>query len=203
MKSFGNIVTPYKKAKYDIALNVCTSIEEIDPSVPTLIVGLERARSTIKGFNILKKHYPDQNIWWTYLRTERGDEYETDLESFYKTLLSEATGQHEYRFVDVLRLGYTQTKKLLKYIRGGAPKWWFNDRGVFLFLYDRNHKVVYGLSLSTCRYCGINPDKILWRISSNPANISLKGFKSIPYSIRRRYGDALDNYFPLLEYFRC
>lgn len=201
MKFFGNIVTPYKKAKYDFPLKVCASMDSIDPSLPTLVVGLEQARQSIPSFSILRKHYPDQNVWWTYMRTERGNEYEEDLDKFYQILLEEAVKGAEYRFIDLVKLGYEGAKRLIRYMNGPALKKWYNDRGVFLFVYDVKRKVTYGLSLSTCRYCGINTDKLLYKLERNPRNFKVWNFKAIPYGIRKRFGDNLDKYFPLLEYF--
>lgn len=203
MKEFGNIVCENKSVNTYLRLQRYTDLSEVkDRSLPTIIIGWDKANDSIQNANILKKWYPEQNLGWTFSRTERGSDHQRDLDAFCDFVLDGIVSDCTYRQIDVIRLGYSDVKKLLKFIDNPSPKYVYIDRGQFMFIYSRTHKRTYGLSLSTCRYCGINVDRIIRRVFSNPFNEKVNNLSTIPYSIKSKLGDALHLYFPLLEYFR-
>ena len=54
-KVLANVITDLTRIKFDIKVNKCKSMDEIDKSLPTLIIGYKKAKKYIKDFNILKK----------------------------------------------------------------------------------------------------------------------------------------------------
>lgn len=202
MKCFGNIVCENGTAK--TYLNFChfSDINEVrDRSLPTLIIGWEKAKKSIKNVSILKKWYPEQNIGWTFSKTERGCDYEQDIVAFCDKVLNDIISQNSYCQVDVMRISLDKAKKFIRFIDNPTPKLVYIDRGKFMFIYSQQYKRVYGISLTTCKYCGLSPKKITDRVFSNPTNKRVTNFSKIPYVLRSKLGDSLHLYFSVLEYF--
>ena len=62
-------------------------ISEADPTKPILYIGYKKAKS-IEGYkNILEKKI-NNNIFWTFKKTESRSDYEIDLEKFYKYIIN-------------------------------------------------------------------------------------------------------------------
>lgn len=202
MKEFGNIVCDGTSAKPYLRLRKYSDVSEIeDRSLPTIVVGWNKAKENIKEVNILQKWYPEQNIGWTFSRTERGSDHQRDMTTFCDNLLKNVVSPSTYRQVDVMRMSFNEVRKFIQFIDSPLPKYVFIDRGQFMFVYSIRHKRTYGISLSTCRYCGINIDRLIKRVFSNPANQKVNNLSPIPYNLKSKLGDSLHLYFPLLEYF--
>ena len=58
-KYIGNIVAN-QKYKVDSCFKKCQTLSEIDETLPTLIIGLQNAKNSIKDFKILVKKYTGQ-----------------------------------------------------------------------------------------------------------------------------------------------
>ena len=86
-----NIVTNLKRISFNFNYKKCKTLEEIDKSLPTLIIGYNEAKQMINGFNILKKDYPEQRVWWTFSKTEKRTDYDKDIEGYYNVLINEMT----------------------------------------------------------------------------------------------------------------
>lgn len=202
-KPIANIVTDTLKARFDIKVNKCKSMEEADKSLPTLIIGLENAKKYIEGFNILQKEYKEQKIWWTFLRTERMTDYQEDLQSFYNIAIRYAVENVNYEYVDVLECSYKRTKSILKYLfTSNDEKFGYIDNNNnFIFIYSKKYSKIWGFSLSTMRFYGIKEETID-RIIKKAHNIEImKDFSSIPYKVRRIVGDKLHHNIILYSYF--
>lgn len=172
-----------------------------DRSLPTIVVGWAEAKKCIPEVNILQKWYPELNVGWIFSRTERSVDSQNDMTAFCDWILKRTLSDCSYRLVDVVNITRSDVKKFIKFVDNPSPKYIFVDRNNFLFIYSRKHKRTYGISLSTCRYCGINSDKVVDRVCSNPANERLRSLSAIPKTVRQRLGDNLHQYFPILEYF--
>lgn len=202
-KPIANIVTDTLKTRFDIKVNKCKSLEEIDKSLPTLIIGLGNAKKYINDFNILKKEYKEQKIWWTFLRTERMTDYQEDLQSFYETAIKYAVESIDYEYVDILDCGYKRSKNILKYLFASNDEkiGYIDNNGSFLFIYSRKYKKIWGFSLSTMKFYGINESSINKTIK-NIRNIDIiNDFSTIPYKVRRIVGDKIHHNIILYGYF--
>lgn len=203
MKPFGNIICNIN-GQPDTFLNLkryATLKEVEDKSIPTIIIGWEKAKKNISGINILQKWYPEQNVGWTFSKTERGADYQKDIVTFCEWVLNNVISKSTYKYVDVINMTFEETKKFIRFIKSDIPKFVFSDRGKFLFVHSRKHNRTYGLSLTTCSYIGIDKNKIINRILDNPYNNRVENFSAIPYTLRSKLGDKLHLYFSLLEYF--
>ena len=182
MSYIGNIVTT-SSIDWDY-LKKCHDISEADPSVPTLIVGIERAKALIREFNILNHTY-DNNIFWTYGKRERRDEYDEAIKSFIKTCVSKICEPVTYEFLDFIDFDKEKLKKFCEYINNDTYKILYNDYNRTLFIYDTVSKKVYGISLQLLEYIGRDKYKFLKWVSNSKGNILLTDMKFIPKDIIR------------------
>lgn len=200
-KKLANIVTTSTKVKFDLPVNKCKDLSCMDENLPTLIIGYELAKKYIDNFNILKKYYPKQNIYWTFKRTERGVDYESDLKDFYGTVIKEYCSKNEYKLIDFYKTTYTIAKKMINFAKSEDKKRIFNENNKFLYVYCEKYKIVFGFSLSTSKFFGINPSKIIKLFKNNPNNEFIYDFTEIPTEIKYIVGEKIDKYLTLYDYF--
>jgi hypothetical protein len=171
-KYIGNIVTGYSKDKFPKFFNVVKSFDEVDNSVPTLIVGLESAREKIEGFSIIKKSYSSGMLCWTYKKTERKYDFDRDTDAFYRKCLEKVLSDVEYRYLNIPSYRYSELKRIYSWVKGKTKKLCFLTRDSnFLFIYDTGRKMVFGLSLTLFEYMGVNRKKIVSLVGRNRNNI--------------------------------
>lgn len=200
-KTLANIITSSAKIKFNLPVNKCKDMSCVDDSLPTLIIGYETAKQYIEDFNILKKFYPKQNLHWTFKRTERGVDYETDLQEFYKTVITEYCDKIKYQLVEFYGIGLSMAKKLIIYAKSDDKKLIFNENNRFLYVYSEKYKTVFGFSLSTSKFFGIKPQKIVKLFKSNTNNQFVYDFTNIPYEVKLVIGEKIDKYMTLYDYF--
>ena len=182
MSYIGNIVTT-SNIDWDY-LKKCHDISDVDPSIPTLIVGMEKAKALIREFNILNHSY-DNNIYWSYGKRERRDEYDRATKAFIKTCVDRVCEPITYEFLDFIDFDNDKLRKLCEYINNETYKILYNDYNRTLFIYDTFEKKVYGISLSLLEYIGCDKYKFLKWINSTKGNTVITDMKSIPKDISR------------------
>lgn len=198
-----NIVTSSSKIKFDLPINRCKSIDEVDKSLPTLVIGYDLAKKSINNFNILKKHEKGTNIYWTFKRNERGVDYEDDLNGFYKTVVMDYCEKIKYFPLNVYHLRYNSIKKLINFITNNdGEKLFYIENNRFLYIYDKKSCNSFGFSLSTAKYFGVSPSKVINLVKSNENNRLITDFSNIPYDIKYIIGEKIDKYLALYDYFR-
>lgn len=201
-KYIGNIVVSSPNYKIDNYFRKCTSISNIDNDLPTLILGLGKAKETITDFNILKKSYKNDMLWWTFSKNEKRSEYDDDLENFRKICINIIINNIKYYNINIINLNYNSIKKLIKYINNKNKKIYYNEYNKFLFVYDIGKtKNIYGFSLNTAEFLGVKKQKILNLISSNESNVEIKDFHLIPNNIKKFIADEIPFEMAVLEYF--
>lgn len=196
-----NIITSSSKLNFDLPINKCRDISCRDEKLPTLIIGYDLAKKYINGFNILKKFYPDQNLYWTFKRTERGMDYENDLKEFYTTVITDFCDRNKYTFIDFIKINFETAKKLIKFAKSDEKKLIFNENNRFLYVYCEKYSTVFGFSLSTSNFFGISHKKILKLFNGNENNEFIYDFTNIPYTIKHIVGEKIDKYMVLNKYF--
>lgn len=196
-----NIVTSSTKIKFDLPINRCKTINDIDKSLPTLIIGYEMAKKNVDKFNILNKHNEGTNIYWTFKRNERGVDYEDDLKEFYKTVVLDFCDKIEYHLLDFYKLSKTTVKKLIKFAKSDDEKLIYVENNRFLYVYSERYNTVFGFSLSTAKFFGLNPSKIVNLFKNNDKNHFITDFSNIPYEIKYIIGEKIDKYLALYDYF--
>ncbi|MCD8207230.1 MAG: hypothetical protein LUD72_04750 [Bacteroidales bacterium] len=191
MIKFGNILTESETFTTEDFLNVCHTREELDESLPTLVIGLELARRTIDGFDIRTKDYPEQNLCWTFKRVERQADFREDLENFTKRCILSLMDGIGYYYANVMTMSYSTARRFVSYLRNDEPKDIYIDRNRFAFIYAPERAEIYGLSLTTCEYLGIPKNKVKERLFANPFNARIREFSNIPNTVRRTVLETL------------
>lgn len=200
-KAIANIISTSSKIDFDFKYNKCKSLEEIDHSLPTLIVGYDTAKRYIKNFRILKKHYPEQRIWWTFMKTEKRVDYDKDINDFHNIIIDEITKGVEYSLIDVINFTKEEKENIWNMLMSDKDKVVYNYYNKFLFIYNKEEKKVYGLPLTTCRFIGKNTDKIIDKMKNNVNNEFVYDFSNIPSEIRRKLETNIHYLVVLNEYF--
>lgn len=201
MKPLANIVTTLSRLKFKLPINKCSDISEVDMDLPTLIIGYELSKSIIQNFNILKKSYLDGRILWTFNKNEKAVDYEDDLENFFKLSINRFIDNIDYKFIDVITLGFTNAKKLINYIVSPSEKFVFIENNEFIYVYGKEYKVVFGFSLKMAKFLGINIERIISLIKSNKNNRIIRDFSIISNDVKEIIGYKFDKYLALYEYF--
>lgn len=196
-----NIVTTSTKIKFDLPINRCKTLEDTDKSLPTLIIGYEMAKKSVDNFNILEKHTKGTNIYWTFKRNERGVDYEGDLKAFYKTVVLDFCEEVKYQLLNFFTLNIKTVKKLINFAKSDDKKLIYVENNRFLYVYCEKYNTVLGFSLSTAKFFGINPSKIVKLFKNNANNRFISDFSIIPYEIKYIIGEKIDKYLALYEYF--
>lgn len=200
-KSIANIITNANKVDFDYKFNKCKTLEEIDTSLPTLIIGLENAKKYIKDFNILKKEYIEQNLWWTFKKTEKRAIYDIDIVNFNNMVIDFLVKDVKYSLIDIVNLDKTKKYKVIKYLLSNEDKLLYNYFNKFLFIYSSEHKIVWGISLTTLRYCGIDTNKLLGKIYKNKNNRQIIDIDVIPLSVKKITYNDIHKQVALYDYF--
>lgn len=199
MKKIANILTTNNRLELGEAYNICRCNDCLDDTLPTLIIGYDNAESIIKDFNILKKDYPEQNLFWTYKKNEKRDEHDSDLKRFCQMVLRNKANEAKYEYIDIINMGYRRISKLIRYIDGNDEKKILFLKG-FAFIYSERYKMIWGLSLSLCEFLGVKKSKIINRIKKNKNN-SIIDFKTIPTDIKKSVGNNIHWLLPLYDYY--
>lgn len=185
MKYIGNIVTD-KKVNFDSLINKCKSYNDIDTSVPTLIIGWNNVKSIFPNASILDKEI-NPNIFWTFGRTERRVDYERDINSFYLYCIKNISLHIKYNFFNVTTTTYSKCKRLINFINSGTLKTIYIHDDCFIFILFGNN--VIGISLNDIDYLNIKKEKILNIINKNSNNHVIDNDNFLSIRMRRIIGE--------------
>lgn len=198
MQKLGNIVTTAKKNNYSEIFNVVNSIDKCITDLPILVVGWKLMKSLFPDANILNKEY--NGVKWTFTKTERRCEYEEDIIEFYNYSILESMKSINYIYVNPLTFTLTKIKKMINFFKSSQEKILFLTRDSrFLFVYSKEYKTVFGVSLSTIEYMGISKKKILKLIKNGEL---IKNLDFIDSDIRRKIGVKTHYILPMYSYFK-
>jgi hypothetical protein len=155
----GNIVCK-DEIKVSEIFKVVKSINDIDKTLPTLIVGFDLICELYPDFDILEFKV-DTNHYWTFKRTEKRDKYEEDLSKFTHVVYSKLINNIKYLHIDFLLHKPKQLKRILRKILSAEKviSVQYKDN-VFIYL----ENLIFGLDLEMLRYMRFNVDKLLSKI---------------------------------------
>ena len=86
MKQIGIIFSEKIFKKVPPYIQVTDDMSLLDSDLPKLIIGLELSKRHIDNFSIIEKKAND-NLYWTFKKTEKRNDYEKDLNNFYKEVI--------------------------------------------------------------------------------------------------------------------
>lgn len=160
--NIGNIVC---NTKIEIEnFNVFNNLERINNELPTLIVGRKLCKELLgEGISIIHKKI-NTKLFWTFDKTERKSEFESDLEIF-KELCFESFGDNiPYVYLDIIygsrKINYRIIKKILSLKK---PFIYFSENDM-VYIYGEN--IIFGVDLNVLEYFDGKKEKIKERIKS-------------------------------------
>ena len=169
MKILGYVVSKSRiKNKVDY-ISYVSDFESVEKDKPCLIVGLSDARKIASDkFSILRKRI-DDNLFWTFGRTEKRDEFEVDLNRFYEFVLNNNINNIKYIYLNLLNITYSVLKRLYVFCNSSERKYIYiwND---MVYILCRDNSVI-GFSLRMLKYIGYDTDKIISKLKSNKYNV--------------------------------
>ena len=183
MQVLGYIVTSSRlKTKYEF-ISVVKDISMVEEGKPYLVIGLSEAKKIASDkFSILNKSL-ENNGYWTFGRTERRDEYESDLNVFYNKVITDNIDKIKYIYINILYINFNLLKRLLTLCYNKDKKYIYIWNDMIYVLCSRN--TVIGISLAIMKYMQYDANKIIKRIKSNPNNIICENDGCISTKIRR------------------
>jgi len=145
----GNVVCE-RYIKIDKNFNLIKSTNEIVEDLPTLIVGLDNAKSFTDKISYLDRKI-DTNTFWTFTRLEKRDLFEEDLFYFIKFSYDELLKSAKFKFIDLILSDSDEINKVFNEIN-------INDN-VITFSYENMvytyvNNMIYGFDLRQVDYIG-------------------------------------------------
>lgn len=166
MEALGYIISSRKIKDLLDGIEIVNKVDNVPNNMPYLIVGLNEAKKNIQNFNILN-HQISNNSFWTFGKTERRNDYENDINNFYKYIINNIINNIKYYYVNILTIKYNKIKKLLLLLKSSKDKYIYISNGM-IYIYTNGY--VLGLSLKIIKYCGIKEEKILKFLQKNNFN---------------------------------
>lgn len=196
----GNIVDSNDKALYDVIFNKVSSYDKADLSLPTLVIGMDSAKSVMPTFSILNRDMGD--IKWTFTKKERRFENSEDLKEFKSYCINKFCSKFKYEYIAFTCYPYSKVKNLINYLYGNDRKVCFLTKDSrFMFIFSEKYRIVWGLSLSLCDYIGVDRKKVISKIKSNKDNCFINGVSFADDEMRGIIGDNTHLIPLLLHYF--
>lgn len=164
----GRIITKNKNINTLDFVDVTDNFGSIDNFVPTLVIGKKNAEDFFGKHNIkvLDKHIND-NVIWTFDKTERRNEYENELLKFNSNLIKNINKKIKYEFFNFFIEPHSRVKKLLRFVKSNNDKYiYINNKHVYMYFNDKIH----GFSLTDIEYMGVSKNKVLTLLKSNEHN---------------------------------
>lgn len=157
MKQIGIIFSEKIFKKVPPYIQVTDDMSLLDSDLPKLIIGLELSKRHIDNFSIIEKKAND-NLYWTFKKTEKRNDYEKDLNNFYKEVIKNISSLTEYKYVNVIAIDKKRLFKIAKILNDvdKIKVFYFLDN-IFYVLYDN---VIYGFSSEIIDYIGINKNRL-------------------------------------------
>lgn len=181
----GYIVTDRKLTNIDGFVEQVNDVSLADPTKPILIVGWKKAKQDSRYTSILEKQL-DENVFWTFSKTESRSDFEDDLKNFYNIIYNNILSNISYYYINIFKLKYSNIKKLYNIILNSEE-----NKDIYLsknILYIPHNGIILGLSLSVLEYCGVPMNKVLDRIKSKGINI-IEDNKKFIFKLSKQLGN--------------
>ena len=185
MCKLGNILTT-EKYDDDPLFNVVDNINNIDKSLPTLIIGWEKAKEIFPEACILEWQI-NEKWFWTFGKRKRRNRFIEDTLRFKEMLINELIKELDYEFMDILTMTTDEKKLFMNLLKDNKKKSVVLKDNMVFILYDNNK--VYGVSLNDIKYKGNNTKIFIKQLYNNPSVEMLTNI-DIPHSIYSKVRNA-------------
>jgi hypothetical protein len=140
--------------------NVVKSIDDKIDGLPTLIVGFDLTDKIYPNFDVLKREL-EPNVYWTFKKTERRDDFEEVLRWFNRKIYKDLIDEVIYIFVDPLQYRKKSIIKLIKKIKSlSNPITYKIDNMIYVY----GEKYIFGIDLNLLKFIGMDVNKIISKI---------------------------------------
>jgi hypothetical protein len=185
MNVLGYIITDRKLKNIDGFVEQVNDISLADSTKPILIIGWKNAKNYNGYTSILEKQI-GENIYWTFSKSESRTDFEEDLQKFYDIIYNNILNNINYYYINIFKLKYNNIKKLYNILFSSENKNIYISNGIVYIPYNGN---IIGLSLFILEYCGINKEKIINKIKSNPNNNIFEDNDKFVFKLNKRLGN--------------
>lgn len=167
MKYIANIIT---KSKIELScfFNISSSLEDVDVSIPTLIIGWKEVKEYFPEQDILNNKICD-NIYWTFSKREKRHRFENDINNFIEIVNDFIEKNVNYRFFNYVLSNQTKRDNFISYINKGHHSIYYNSR--FIYIYDISTSTTFGVSLKDLNFIGIKTKCFIDKLNVNNNNI--------------------------------
>jgi hypothetical protein len=140
--------------------NVVSSIDDIIPDLPTLIVGYDLTKKLFENFDILERKI-SKNIYWTVKKTEDRDKYEDNIAWFQYMVYNNLIKDIKYIIIDPIQQNKKTIKKIINkiYSLNNIISY---EKNNMIYIYDEN--LIFGVDLNILQYIGINTKRVKEKI---------------------------------------
>lgn len=181
----GYIVTDRKMKDIDGFVEQVNNIEDADSTKPILVVGWKNAKKYSGYKSILDKSLGG-NVYWTFSKSESHSDFDSDIKCFYNVVYNNIINNILYYYINIFKLRYNKIKILYNIVNSKEKKTIYISNKMVYIPYKGN---ILGLSLSMLEYCGINGDKVISRIKSNPYNNIVEDDDRVVFKLVKRLGN--------------
>ena len=136
--------------KIDKNFNLIKSTNEIIEGLPTLIVGLDNAKSFTDKISYLDRKI-NANTFWTFTRLEKRDLFEEDLFYFIKFSYYELLKSANFKFIDLILSDSDEINKVFNQIKISDNVITFSYENM---VYTHINHMIYGFDLRQVDYIG-------------------------------------------------
>ena len=189
----GNIVIPSNIKEENF--NICENIDDINNSLPTLIVGWSKTKELFKDkVSILHKQI-EEDLYWTFSETERRVDYEIDILKFKDICYKNFGEDIIYLYIDIIHGKLSVIKKIINKIRSlKDPIFYITDKNM---LYIFGDDIIFGVDLNITEFIGIETQNIINRLINLPNSVLVENeiFNKCKEFIKK-----LDNRHKLVPY---
>tara|TARA_R100000908_G_C3754670_1_gene148990 strand:+ start:3412 stop:4011 length:600 start_codon:yes stop_codon:yes gene_type:complete len=144
-----NIVSE-RDIKIDNKFNLINSIDKSIPNLPTLIVGIDNAKSYCEKISYLDRKI-NSNTFWTFNRLEKRDLFEEDLFYFIKFSYKHLIKDIQFKFIDIILSDSKKINEVFNEIKLSDNVITYSyENMVYTYI---NH-MIYGFDLRQVEYIG-------------------------------------------------
>ena len=182
MKYIANVVSKSKKYKFNEFINVTNSYDDIDHSVPTLVVGTEMVKSIFGNSISYIDRKINKNTSWTFSTVEKRSSNEEDIEKFKEDIIKVLKKRINYRYIDVTSYDFMSFDGFVdEFLKNKEIFYLFTDKMLYLSKMDE----VKGISLDFCEYLGWKKDDIISKVVENTKNVT--SIHQLPQEIDKNF----------------
>lgn len=167
----GNVVCK-RHINIDKNFNLIKSTNEIIEGLPTLIVGLDNAKSFTDNISYLDRKI-NTNTFWTFTRLEKRDLFEEDLFYFIKFSYDELLKSANFKFIDLILSDSDEINKVFNNIKSSDKVITFSYENM---VYVHINDMIYGFDLRQVDYIGKSKNIFIDKIK-NMSNVFLSDEK--------------------------